>query len=171
MRGLSEIAVLYRTHRQAELFEYCFQKEGIPYTVAGREDYLADGEVRRALAFLRLLSDPADNLALRRLLGHPLPEDWTPAGSAEGLAARLEELPEGGALAEKLRGAAGDKPQALLEAWLEGQPVTGAARAAAERGGRCMTGRRIFCGTCLWAGKEMWPAVPDGSTLPTRCPS
>lgn len=125
VRGLSEIAVLYRTHRQAELFEYCFQKEGIPYTVAGREDYLADGEVRRALAFLRLLSDPADNLALRRLLGHPLPEDWTPAGSAEGLAARLEELPEGGALAEKLRGAAGDKPQALLEAWLEGQPVTG----------------------------------------------
>ena len=54
-RGFGDIAVLYRTHRQASLLEECFQKEGIPYNVAGRESYLTDKAVRTALAFFRSL--------------------------------------------------------------------------------------------------------------------
>ena len=40
VRGFDEIAVLCRTHHQAELVEKCLKKESIPYIVAGREDFL-----------------------------------------------------------------------------------------------------------------------------------
>lgn len=62
--SFSDIALLYRTHRQAAELEYCLQKEGIPYVVLGREDYLSDAEVQRALAFFRLLCTPQNLLAL-----------------------------------------------------------------------------------------------------------
>lgn len=65
VRGFADIAVLYRTHRQADLLEYCFAKEGIPYTVAGRDDFLEAPQVRRVAAFFRFLLDPADVLSLR----------------------------------------------------------------------------------------------------------
>lgn len=55
VRGFSDIAVLYRTHRQAELLEKCLQKESIPYIVAGREDYLQEQQVQEALCFFRYL--------------------------------------------------------------------------------------------------------------------
>ena len=62
-RGFGDIAVLYRTHRQASLLEECFQKEGIPYNVAGRESYLTDKAVRTALAFFRSLQSGSDRLS------------------------------------------------------------------------------------------------------------
>lgn len=62
--GLSDIAVLYRTHRQAELLEECLVKEGIPYVVLGKDDTLADRRVRGALAFFRILCDPKDTVSL-----------------------------------------------------------------------------------------------------------
>ena len=49
IRGFSDIAVLYRTHRQAALLEKCLRQEGIPYQVAGREDFLTEHDVRTAL--------------------------------------------------------------------------------------------------------------------------
>lgn len=53
IRGFSDIAVLYRTNRQAELIEECLQKEGIPYKVAGKDDYLNKKEVRKVINYLR----------------------------------------------------------------------------------------------------------------------
>ena len=67
-RSFADIAVLYRTNRQAELLEYCLRKEGIPYRVAGRGDFLSDREVRKAVAFFRFLLDPADLISLRLCL-------------------------------------------------------------------------------------------------------
>ena len=70
-RSFSDIAVLYRTHRQAAWLEKCLRQEGIPYVVAGREDFLMRREVRAALAFFRYALYPeqegAGELA-RRLL-------------------------------------------------------------------------------------------------------
>lgn len=37
--GFDDIAVLYRTHYQANVLETCLKKEGIPYIVTGREDF------------------------------------------------------------------------------------------------------------------------------------
>ena len=70
-RSFSDIAVLYRTHRQAAWLEKCLRQEGIPFVVAGREDFLMRREVRAALAFFRYALYPeqegAGELA-RRLL-------------------------------------------------------------------------------------------------------
>ena len=67
-RGFSDIAVLYRTRRQAEVIEECLKIEGIPYTVAGRDPFLLDPSVRMALAFFRFLADPADQYSLKQWL-------------------------------------------------------------------------------------------------------
>jgi uncharacterized protein (TIGR00375 family) len=67
-RGFSDIAVLYRTHRQVDILEECLKKEGIPYKVAGRDDFLSDPEVRKAVSFFRFLLNPADILSLRECL-------------------------------------------------------------------------------------------------------
>ncbi len=68
--GFSDIAVLYRTHRQGEMLEHCLKTEGIPCVVSGREDFLAEETVRRVLAFFRYLLDPDDELS--RALAQPL---------------------------------------------------------------------------------------------------
>ncbi|MCL1816892.1 MAG: UvrD-helicase domain-containing protein, partial [Clostridiales bacterium] len=66
LRGFADIAVLYRINRQAALFERFFKAEGIPYTIAGREEYLTDSQVINTLAFFRLLLNHSDQLARRR---------------------------------------------------------------------------------------------------------
>ncbi|MBC8536140.1 UvrD-helicase domain-containing protein [Feifania hominis] len=58
--SFADIAVLYRTHRQSEILEQCLQKEGIPFVVTGREDYLEDDRVRGIIGMLRFLSNPGD---------------------------------------------------------------------------------------------------------------
>ena len=68
IRAFSDIAVLYRTNRQAALLEECLAQEGIPCVVSGRDGFLAQPQVVRALAFFRLLYNPADLLSLRLCL-------------------------------------------------------------------------------------------------------
>jgi len=63
-RGFSDIAVLYRTNRQAEILEQCFLKEGIQYVVVGRDEFLSDKSVREAIAFFRFLLNPGDIASL-----------------------------------------------------------------------------------------------------------
>jgi uncharacterized protein (TIGR00375 family) len=67
-RGLSDIAVLYRTNHQAEVLEECLLKEGIPYMVAGRDEFLSDREVRKMVAFFRFILNPADLVSLGQCL-------------------------------------------------------------------------------------------------------
>lgn len=67
-KSFSEIAILYRTHRQGELLEKCLQKEGIPYIMAGREDFLDEDRVRGVLGFFRFLQNTDDLLSLRLCL-------------------------------------------------------------------------------------------------------
>lgn len=62
VRGFSDMAVLYRTHRQAALLEKCFRQEGIPYLVAGREDFLQEREVRATLYFFRHILYPEEEM-------------------------------------------------------------------------------------------------------------
>lgn len=63
-RGFSDIALLYRTNHQARILEQCLLKEGVPYVVAGREEFLAEKLVRQALAFFRFLLNPGDMASL-----------------------------------------------------------------------------------------------------------
>lgn len=65
LSGFSDIAVLYRTHRQAELLETCLKKEGIPYVTAGREDYLKEKTVRGTVCFFRSIQEEGAGYAGR----------------------------------------------------------------------------------------------------------
>lgn len=57
-RSFRDIAVLYRTHHQAHLLEKCFQQEGIPYVVRGREEFLSDPLVQGSISFFCSLAEP-----------------------------------------------------------------------------------------------------------------
>ena len=64
VRSFDEIAVLCRTHHQAELVEKCLRTESIPYVVAGREDYLSEESVQNSICFFRLIeqTEESENL-------------------------------------------------------------------------------------------------------------
>ena len=55
IRGFSDMAVLYRTNRQAEIIEECLKKEGIPYKVYGRDKFLRDSDVIKAVKYMKTL--------------------------------------------------------------------------------------------------------------------
>ncbi len=116
--GFSDIAVLYRTHRQAEAIEKCLAAEGVPYTVAGHEDYLTSESVLRALSFLKLCLHPADRAALHALL----PKAEIPLPDSADFSALCEQVSVFDAgLAETLTACAPktakEKPKKLLDRW------------------------------------------------------
>ena len=66
-----EIAVLYRSARQAGAVEEYLQADGIPYRVLGGQAYHDKKLVKDALAYLKLIVAPYDELALRRAMDTP----------------------------------------------------------------------------------------------------
>jgi DNA helicase II / ATP-dependent DNA helicase PcrA len=66
-----EVAVFYRTNAQSRVFEEVFIRVGLPYKVVGGVRFYERREIRDALAYLRVLSNPADTVSLRRILNVP----------------------------------------------------------------------------------------------------
>ncbi|NYG55080.1 DNA helicase PcrA [Nocardioides perillae] len=66
-----DVAVFYRTNAQSRVFEEVFIRTGQPYKVVGGVRFYERKEVRDALAYLRLLVNPADEISLRRVLNTP----------------------------------------------------------------------------------------------------
>lgn len=69
--GLGEVAVLYRTNAQAREVALALRERGLPYRVRGGGDLFASREVRDILAYLRLVANPDDSLALARIVNVP----------------------------------------------------------------------------------------------------
>ncbi|MEV1291254.1 DNA helicase PcrA [Pseudonocardia sp. NPDC049635] len=67
----SDIAVFYRTNNQSRVFEDVFLRVGLPYRVVGGVRFYERREIRDALAYLRVLSNPEDTVSLRRILNVP----------------------------------------------------------------------------------------------------
>ena len=67
----SDFAVLYRANHQARPIEEEFRKANIPYRVIGGTSYFDRKEIADAAAYLRLLVNPRDDLALRRIINFP----------------------------------------------------------------------------------------------------
>ncbi len=61
VRSFDEIAILCRTHHQAELVEKCLRTESIPYVIAGREDYLNEESVQNSICFFRLIEQTEES--------------------------------------------------------------------------------------------------------------
>ncbi len=66
-----DVAVFYRTNAQSRVFEEIFIRVGMPYRVVGGVRFYERREVRDALAYLRVLVNPADSVSLRRVLNTP----------------------------------------------------------------------------------------------------
>ncbi len=99
---LDGIAILYRTNAQSRVLEDAFRVAGLPYHIVGSVRFYERKEVKDALAYLRLATNPADDLAFRRALGAPS------RGIGPATLARLEALaaPAGTPLLATAAGAA-----------------------------------------------------------------
>ena len=67
----ARVAVLYRTGAQSRSFEEVLRRLGIRYRVVGGFSFYERAEVRNALAYVRLLFHPEDNVRLLRVLNVP----------------------------------------------------------------------------------------------------
>jgi len=68
---LNEIAILVRASYQMREFEDRFVTLGLPYRVIGGPRFYERAEIRDALAYLRVINSPADDLAFERIVNVP----------------------------------------------------------------------------------------------------
>jgi len=66
-----KFALLYRTNAQARVLEEAFLRKGIPYVVVGGIRFYSRKEVKDMLCYLRLLVNPDDDEAVRRVVNVP----------------------------------------------------------------------------------------------------
>ena len=66
-----ELAILYRTNAQSRSFETAFLREGIAYRIVGSLRFYEREEIKDALAFLRFVANPRDEVSLRRVINKP----------------------------------------------------------------------------------------------------
>lgn len=69
--AFTDCAVLFRTRAQGRLLEQALMQAGIPYTLVGDFRFLERREIKDALAYLRLLHNLEDAVALQRILNRP----------------------------------------------------------------------------------------------------
>ena len=67
----SAAAVLYRTNAQARAMEDAFRRAGVPYQVVGSVRFYERREIQDVLAYLRLISNPRDEVAFARVVNYP----------------------------------------------------------------------------------------------------
>ncbi len=82
---LQEMALLYRSNAQSRILEHALFSAGIPYRVYGGLRFFERAEIKHALAYLRLVTNPDDDTSLLRVINFP----------TRGIGARsLEQLQE-----------------------------------------------------------------------------
>jgi len=84
------VAVLYRMNAQSRLLEEALLRARLPYTVVGGVGFYERREVKDLLAYLRLIRNPDDEMALRRVLNVP------PRGIGDRTLRELEALASAG---------------------------------------------------------------------------
>ena len=83
--ALNDIALLYRSNAQSRVIEHALFSNNIPYRVYGGLRFFERAEIKHAMAYLRLASNPEDDVALLRVINFP----------TRGIGARsLEQLQE-----------------------------------------------------------------------------
>ncbi|HEB33377.1 MAG TPA: ATP-dependent DNA helicase PcrA [Spirochaetes bacterium] len=67
----SDIAVFYRMNAQSRVFESVFSQMRIPFTVVGSLRFYAREEIKDIISYIRLVLNPRDEIALRRIANKP----------------------------------------------------------------------------------------------------
>ncbi len=108
-----DCAVLFRTNAQARLLEERMIMEGVPYNVVGGTNFYSRMEIKDVLAYLKIIDNGYDEVALRRIINVP----------KRGI---------GGATLEKLEGYAQLRGVGLYEAMEHADEIMGIGKAAAK---------------------------------------
>ncbi len=66
-----DFAVLYRTNAQSRAIEDALRKRNIPYRIWGGLSFYQRKEIKDVLSYLRLVINPADEEALKRIINYP----------------------------------------------------------------------------------------------------
>ena len=66
-----DFAVLYRMNAQSNQIEFAFKRSGIPYRVIGGTKFFDRAEIKDMLAYLCVISNPADEMRLMRVVNQP----------------------------------------------------------------------------------------------------
>lgn len=67
----SDFAILYRTNSQSRAFEEQMLKDNIPYRIYGGMSFYQRKEIKDILAYFRLIANPHDDEAFRRIVNYP----------------------------------------------------------------------------------------------------
>ncbi|MCD4549045.1 ATP-dependent helicase [Schaalia sp. lx-260] len=66
-----DIAIFYRTNSQSRAFEELLVRQSIPYRIVGGTRFYERKEIKDALAYMHVVSNPDDAVAIRRILNVP----------------------------------------------------------------------------------------------------
>ncbi|WP_256840944.1 DNA helicase PcrA [Ornithinimicrobium cryptoxanthini] len=88
-----DVAVFYRTNAQSRALEEVFVRTGHPYKVVGGTRFYERREVKDALAYLRVIANPADDINLRRIINVPKRGIGDRAQAAVATLAQRERVP------------------------------------------------------------------------------
>jgi DNA helicase-2/ATP-dependent DNA helicase PcrA len=69
--ALSEMAILYRSNTQVPPFEDQLRMAQVPYNIIGGQKFYEKKEIKDMIAYLTLIQNPRDELALRRIINVP----------------------------------------------------------------------------------------------------
>ena len=67
----ADFAILYRTNAQSRSFEEQMRKDGIPYRIYGGLSFYQRKEIKDVIAYFRVVANPSDEEALRRIINYP----------------------------------------------------------------------------------------------------
>ncbi len=67
-----DFAILYRTNAQSRSFEESLRRMGIAYRIYGGQSFYQRKEIKDVLAYLRVIVNPQDEEALKRIINYPI---------------------------------------------------------------------------------------------------
>ena len=70
--AFKDFAVLYRTNAQSRSIEQAMVKEGLPYNIVGGTKFYDRKEIKDVLAYLTLVANTSDDIALKRIINFPV---------------------------------------------------------------------------------------------------
>ena len=67
----SDFAILYRMNTQSRAIEDILRREDVPYKIIGGLKFYERKEIKDIISYLRLINNPSDNIALKRIINEP----------------------------------------------------------------------------------------------------